>query len=222
MALSGSMHSLHGLRGLLVAQSFTVNLDFGSHRIEDITLHWGLRQGSDTRREAPAWGTDIEVPAVLELLDLIAAEEITPDQARDKLNRLATAISEQMNREWDEMIERMEKPAPPAVPKKIRLDARWVYAISTDDTPGSIKIGVATDIAQRVKSLQGGSAATLKLRWSARGGFPLERHLHEKFDVKRTHGEWFDFKGHPDPIQEINETALTFLQQYAKEGGTNL
>ncbi|MEU9546683.1 GIY-YIG nuclease family protein [Streptomyces mirabilis] len=200
-----------------MAQSFTVHLDFGSHRIENVALQWGVGLGGDTRRDAPSSGTDIEVPAVVEILDLIAAGTITAEQARHKLNRLTTAINEQMHREWGEMTELMEQPLPRAVRKKIRFDDRWVYAISTDDTPYSIKIGVAKDIAQRMKSLQIGSATTLELRWSARGGFPLERYLHEQFDARRTHGEWFDFQGRPDPVQEIHEAAQTFLQQYAAD-----
>ncbi|RZU37610.1 T5orf172 domain-containing protein [Streptomyces sp. BK022] len=200
-----------------MAQSFTVQLVFGSHRIENVSVQWGLALGGDTRRDAPSSGTDIEVPAVVELLDLIAAGAITAEQARDKLNRLAVAIKERMNREWDEMIEVMEMPTPRIVREEIRFDERWVYAISTDETPDSIKIGVAKDIAQRMKSLQMGSATALKLRWSSRGGFPLERYLHERFDDMRTHGEWFDFQGRLNPIQEIDEAALPFLQQYAEK-----
>ncbi|MDJ0461913.1 GIY-YIG nuclease family protein [Streptomyces sp. H27-C3] len=204
-----------------MAQSFTVQLAFGSHRIENVTLQWGLMRGDDRRRDAPSWGTDIEVPAVVEILDLIAAGAITAEQARDKLNRLTVAINERMDREYEEMIELMEQPMPRAVREKVPFDDRWVYVISTDDAPESIKIGVARDIAQRVKSLQAGSAATLELRWTARGGFPLERYLHEQFDAKRTHGEWFDFQGRPDPVQEIDEAAHAFLQRYADEGPTN-
>ena len=203
-----------------MAQSFTVQLDFGSHRIESVALQWGLVLSGDTRRDAPSWGTDIEVPAVIELLDLIAAGAITAEQARDKLNRLTTAINEKMDREWEEMTELMEQPLPRAARREIRFDDRWVYAISTDDTPHSIKIGVAKDIAKRMKSLQIGSATTLKLRWSARGGFALERYPHEQFNARRTHGEWFDFQGHPDPVEEINEAAQAILQRYAEEGST--
>ncbi|GHE56224.1 hypothetical protein GCM10018785_26890 [Streptomyces longispororuber] len=203
-----------------MAQSFTVQLDFGSHRIEDVTLHWGLGRSADARRDASSRGTDIEVPAVVELLDLVAAGALTAEQARDKLNRLATAINERMDRNYEEMIEAMEQFGSRAVHEEIRFDDRWVYAISTDSIPNSIKIGVAKDIAQRMKSLQIGSATTLKLRWSARGGFPLERYLHEHFNSVRTHSEWFDFQGCPDPAKKIDEVARAFLQRYAEEGST--
>jgi hypothetical protein len=193
-------------------------LPAGSHRIENVKMQWGVGLGGDPRRSAPGSGTDIEVPAVVALLDLIAAGAITAEEARDKLNRLTAAIEERMDREWEELAGLMDQPSPRAARQKIRFDDRWVYAISADATPGSIKIGVAKDITQRMKSLQIGSATTLELRWSARGGFPLERHLHERFDPRRTHGEWFDFRDHPDPVREIDEAAHAFLQLYAEEG----
>ncbi|KOT43720.1 helicase A859L [Streptomyces rimosus subsp. rimosus] len=209
------------LRGRLVAQSFTVHLAFGSHRIENVTLQWGVGMDGDTRRDAPSWGTDIEVPAVIELLDLITAGSVTAEQARDKLVRLAVAINERKNREYEEMIELMEQPTPRAVREESCFDDRWVYAVSPDGAPDSIKIGVAKDIAQRIKSLQSGSATTLELRWSARGGYPLERYLHEQFNVRRTHGEWFDFESCPDPVAEIDNAAHAFLRQYAEESLAN-
>ncbi|MET7639861.1 GIY-YIG nuclease family protein [Streptomyces sp. NPDC005438] len=79
-------------------------------------------------------------------------------------------------------------------------------------------MGVAKYIAQRIKSLQSGTATTLKLHWSARAGSPLERYLPEQFDARRTHGEWFDFQDLPDPAQESNEAAHVFLHRYAESG----
>ncbi|MFI0709998.1 GIY-YIG nuclease family protein [Streptomyces inhibens] len=196
-----------------MAQSFTAQLNVGGHRIENVSLNWGL-MGSDARQDAPSYGTDIEVPAVVELLDLIASGAIAAEEARDYLSRLATVINERMDREYDELIEAMEQPSPPSARKQERFDDRWVYAISTDDNPDSIKIGVAKDIAQRVKSLQVGSATRLELRWSARGGYPLERHLHNHFAKLCTHGEWFDFQGVSDAVAEIDTTARHFLRRY--------
>ncbi|REK87574.1 helicase [Streptomyces inhibens] len=196
-----------------MAQSFTVHLNMGGHRIENVSLNWGLG-GSGARRDAPSYGTDIEVPAVVEILDLIASGEISAEDARDNLKRLASVIKERMDREYDELIEAMEQPSPRSAPKQERFDDRWVYAISTDDNPDAIKIGVAKDIAQRVKSLQVGSANRLELRWSARGGYPLERHLHNHFEKVCTHGEWFNFQGVTDAVAEIDMTARHFLRRY--------
>lgn len=197
-----------------MAQSFTVRLHVGGHRIEKVRLHWGLWAG-DARQDAPSYGTDIEVPAVIELLDLIASGTIAAGDVRDYLNHIATAINERKDREHAELEKAMEQSSPRPAPKRKHFDERWVYAISTDENPDFIKIGVATDIAKRVKSLQLGSATTLELRWSVRGGYPLERHLHAQFDENRTHSEWFDFQDITDPVGEIDVAARHFLRRYS-------
>ena len=138
----------------------------------------------------------------------------------NKLNRLATVINEQMDREYDELIEAIERPLPHSARQQERLDDRWVYAISTEDNRDSIKIGVANNISQRVKSLQAGSATKLKLRWSAHGGYPLERHLHDQFEQLRIHGEWFNFQGVSDPVGEIDVAARHFLRRYDDAQGS--
>jgi hypothetical protein len=75
-----------------------------------------------------------------------------------------------------------------------------------------------------MRSLQIGSAATLVLRWSAQGGYPLENHLHEAFRKNRTHGEWFDFRRAADPAKKINEAAQVFLRRFKSpaEGSSDL
>ncbi|GAB7032116.1 hypothetical protein JCM4914_35770 [Streptomyces platensis subsp. malvinus] len=181
-------------------------------------MHWGLWPGN-ARQEAPSYGTDIEVPAVVELLDLVASGTIAAADARDYLNRIATVINERKDREHDELMEAMERPWPRSVRKQEQFDERWVYAISTDENPELIKIGVAKDIAQRMKSLQVGSATRLELRWSARGGYPLERHLHDRFQEERSHSEWFDLRGVPDPVVEIDVAARHFLRRYSDTQG---
>ncbi|MET7540046.1 GIY-YIG nuclease family protein [Streptomyces sp. NPDC005507] len=75
---------------------------------------------------------------------------------------------------------------------------------------------MATEIESRMKSLQTGSASPLVLRWSARGGFLLERHLHDRFDGQRINGEWFDFRHVAEPVQVIAEAAEEFLRQFGE------
>ncbi|MFF3930398.1 hypothetical protein [Streptomyces hirsutus] len=67
-----------------------------------------------------------------------------------------------------------------------------------------------------MKSLQTGSASLLVLRWSARGGFLLERHLHDRFTQRRINGEWSDFRRVADPVQEIAEAADELLRQFGE------
>ncbi|MGA4960266.1 GIY-YIG nuclease family protein [Streptomyces lavendulocolor] len=197
--------------------TFTVDLDVAGHPIRAVSVTWGLIQRSHIRQDAPSYGTDIEIPAVVELLDLVAAGAVSAEEARDALNDLAAEINERMDREYEERWDRVERARVrvPAQPQEERLDSRLVYAISTEDNPKVIKIGVATDIAKRMRSLQIGSAATLVLRWSAQGGYPLESHLHEAFRKKRMHGEWFDFRRVADPVKKISEAAQGFLRRFA-------
>lgn len=201
--------------------TFTVDLNVAGHPIPAVSLSWGLIGASHPRQDALSYGTDIEVPAVIELLDLVAAGTVSAAEARDCLNSLAVEINERMDKEYEERWDRIERPARVPEQPQQRLDSRWVYAISTEDNPKVIKIGVATDIAKRIKSLQIGSAATLVLRWSAQGGYALENHLHEAFRKKRTHGEWFDFGRVADPAKKINEAARAFLGRFEAPTGAS-
>lgn len=94
------------------------------------------------------------------------------------------------------------------------IDSRWVYAVSTEADPTSIKIGVAANIQKRLKQLQIGSASPIVLRWQSPGGYLLESHLHEKFTRLRITGEWFNFQRTGDPVKAINKSAQAFLQQF--------
>jgi hypothetical protein len=98
------------------------------------------------------------------------------------------------------------------------IDSRWVYAVSTEADPTSIKIGVAANIQKRLKQLQVGSASPIALRWQSPGGFPLESYLHEKFNRLRIAGEWFNFQHTADPVKAINKAAQAFLQQFEPPG----
>lgn len=75
-----------------------------------------------------------------------------------------------------------------------------VYAIS--DGHGNMKIGVAKDIANRMKTLQIGNAHPLQLlfeieclsflpRYAASCAYRIERWLHIWLEKKRMTGEWF-------------------------------
>jgi hypothetical protein len=64
---------------------------------------------------------------------------------------------------------------------------KYVYAI-TDGT--NIKIGVANNPLQRIKSLSTGNANKLRLLGYFPGGFELERELHQRFRKVRENGEW--------------------------------
>jgi len=56
---------------------------------------------------------------------------------------------------------------------------------------GSIKIGVAKDCAARLRQLQTGNSAELRLIHSFKGYGNLERPLHKELKKFREKGEWF-------------------------------
>jgi Meiotically Up-regulated Gene 113 (MUG113) protein len=64
---------------------------------------------------------------------------------------------------------------------------------------GPIKIGAASDVAQRMATMQTGSPEQLYLVGYIEGGGPQERELHKRFAHLRLHGEWFK------PAQELIE-----------------
>jgi uncharacterized protein (UPF0212 family) len=202
-----------------VGRTFTVHINVAGHSINDVKLAWGLVDSGEGRRSAPSFGTHIEVPAVVELLDLVVSGKVTAAEARDILHRIATKINDRMDEELDrqlETMERAERMALHSFPRQSprELDSRSTYAVSSEADPKAIKIGVATDTDRRLKSLQVGSASPILLRWSSAGGFALERHLHDTFGDRRISGEWFDFRDVDDPAALINEAAQEFLQQF--------
>lgn len=202
-----------------MGRTFTVQINVAGHSVNDVKLAWGLIDSGEERRSAPSFGTHIEVPAVVELLNLVVSGKITASEVRDILDRIATKINDRMDKEFDQQLESMERAERRAlhgVPRQSppELDSRSTYAVSSEADPKAMKIGVATDIDRRLKSLQVGSASPIMLRWSSAGGFALERHLHDSFSDCRISGEWFDFRDVDDPAALINEAAQEFLQQF--------
>lgn len=206
-----------------MGSNFAVHLNVAGHRIEDVSMDWGLVQAGQIRCQEPSYGTGIEVPAVIQLLNLVVSGDASAEEVRDCLNHMATSINQEMDRQYsrylsfDEAPSDAQTPAQEPAPKVPALDSRWVYAVSSEADQKAIKIGVARDIYKRVRSLQIGSASPIVLRWSARGGYPLERHLHETFDKKRISGEWFDFRRVADPVKKIDGAAKSFLEQFEGE-----
>lgn len=54
-----------------------------------------------------------------------------------------------------------------------------------------VKIGYATDLANRMRHLQTGSPVKLEVLAAVIGGIGLEREYHRRFAEFREHGEWF-------------------------------
>lgn len=67
---------------------------------------------------------------------------------------------------------------------------RRIYFIEAGEG-GPIKIGVAIDVAARLKDLQAANPTALRLIASIPGDYCQERELHRRFKGERLNGEWF-------------------------------
>jgi hypothetical protein len=66
-----------------------------------------------------------------------------------------------------------------------------IYAIQ-GEAGGPVKIGVATDIEARFRTIQSCSPVPLVVRAVQLGGYQEEEELHFRFRSSRLHGEWFE------------------------------
>ncbi|MFJ2202390.1 GIY-YIG nuclease family protein [Streptomyces violaceusniger] len=83
------------------------------------------------------------------------------------------------------------------------------YRVYLIGVPGSTtaKIGLARNVPQRLRQIQRMCPVRLEVLWTTPGGRALERALHDHFEAKRSHGEWFVFGG--DPVSAVREAFAT-------------
>lgn len=74
------------------------------------------------------------------------------------------------------------------------------YLIKADGSH-LVKIGIALDPMQRVKTLQTGQPMDLYLMWSVPGDYEYDLHL--RFAAHRYRGEWFDLNSLGDPVTVV-------------------
>jgi hypothetical protein len=81
---------------------------------------------------------------------------------------------------------------------------RFVYLIKNEDN-GYIKIGIGKNVEQRIKSLQTGSTAKLRIIYKKEVQFAskIESLLHRRYENFRVHGEWFDIN--EELMEEIDK-----------------
>jgi hypothetical protein len=76
------------------------------------------------------------------------------------------------------------------------------YLIKADGSH-LVKIGIATDPMQRLKTLQTGQPMDLYLIWSVPGDYEYD--LHVRFAEYRHRGEWFDLRELGDPVTVVTD-----------------
>ncbi|MGW2680908.1 GIY-YIG nuclease family protein [Streptomyces sp. NPDC001436] len=203
-------------------QTFVVDLEAAGTLVREVSLTTGMRMWSEARSNARGHHMTVDVPAVMEILRSISDGAFTAEEVRQSLGRCVNRIDEQLNREHEEMVWRMEAPTPSREPVR-RKDRRQVYAVSSEQEPKIIKIGVARDLTARLRSLQTASASPLRVRWTTQGrggalesqdyGKDLEEGIHRVFKDRRLTGEWFDFRDVESPIVMINNAAYEVLSK---------
>jgi len=101
----------------------------------------------------------------------------------------------------------------------------FVYIIGNSDN-SYIKIGVSSDVENRIKQLQTGSWSELGLLYKSMAcsnSFDIETRIHNKLKDKRIHGEWYDLseKEAITLIEAENHKLTTaFLQDYFNNNET--
>ncbi|MFB7341248.1 hypothetical protein ACFCZ6_14420 [Streptomyces hydrogenans] len=92
-----------------MAGSLHCNINLGQIVLRNVSWTWGIDFPSQ-RRWTAGWGVSVELPAVMELLDLIGSGAVDATMARTELARAAEAVGAAHDRHHDD----------PAVQKYVR------------------------------------------------------------------------------------------------------
>jgi hypothetical protein len=194
---------------------FSVDFSFNDHWLREVSLTVTVAHRRSRATQAqPEPRTEIDVMAVMDMLELIDRGEVSAAEVRGVLERVVRELREEFERGEDlsdQDLSGLEQRAAPA--RQEDRDDRLVYAVSSQVDPKAVKIGVSKDVAARRKTLQPGSGSPLVVRWTSCGGGWLEERLHERFAARALGGEWFDFRDVADPIQMIERAARKLLRQ---------
>lgn len=197
-----------------MARSFTTTISLNGHQVEGTRWEWGGPTSCpEDRRGADGWGTTVETAAVIQLMDLVVAGEVTAEQVRTALTDVAEAINEECDVfEFDEtgaMIgykEGKEPSYPDARPVRSgtvppqRLIGH-TYLVGIKGSP-FVKIGyTGLEPKKRLAALQTGHPEVLTLLGTWGGN--QEGALHRHFAEYRVRGEWFDLTSLGDPVEAV-------------------
>ena len=83
------------------------------------------------------------------------------------------------------------------------IGSRIVYFIGCERGP--VKIGTTVNLAARLKKLQTGNPAKLKVLAIVRGGASVEASYHERFEAYRLQGEWFAGRPIREEIERLRK-----------------
>ncbi|EMF56409.1 MULTISPECIES: GIY-YIG nuclease family protein [Streptomyces] len=199
---------------------FSVDFSFNDHWLREVSLTVTVAHRRGRAPQAkPEPRTEIDMLAVMEMLELIDRGAVSAGEVRGVLEETVGELREEFER-GEELYDQdlgglVQRDAPPGQEDR---DDRLVYAVSSQVDPKAVKIGVSKDVPVRRKTLQSGSGSPLVVRWTSCGGGWLEERLHERFAVRALGGEWFDFRDVEDPVQMIERAARKLLRQSGAVG----
>ncbi|MER8103883.1 hypothetical protein [Kitasatospora sp. NPDC094016] len=81
----------------------SANLPIGSQRVENVQFTWGVHY-NPARRGQVGWGISVELPAVIEMVHLVAQRSVSVEELQGQLLRLA----EQIRNAYDEPMPGMD------------------------------------------------------------------------------------------------------------------
>lgn len=121
--------------------------------------------------------------------------------------RMEQALREQMELDFpDEEWRRRARSSDPIV---FYTEQVWIYFIQAGDG-GPIKIGRATNVLDRMSSMQSDNHERLKLIGVTEGRRSRERELHARFRHLRMHGEWF--RPEDDLVKYVQEVTAEWAR----------
>lgn len=97
----------------------------------------------------------------------------------------------------------------PALPAHRRGSKSWVYFIHARGL-NALKIGVATNIENRLSSLRCACPVELVFLFALPGSFKYERELHSRFSHAHLRGEWFNLELITQEVLALSKTARAF------------
>lgn len=122
-------------------------------------------------------------------------------------------LGDRMRRYSASELEAWRNPVPALMAHLLSSEHRngWIYFLQAEDL-GTIKIGYATTVSQRVADIRGASPVWLEFLGAFPGCMNEEAILHKYFAEDRMHGEWF--RPAPVLLDLIREITPQFRGKY--------
>jgi len=138
--------------------------------------------------------------------DLEQAKDILVEFFHELLTKHAPEALKNVKQRYFKIISNLNIGYKVIVPQQSDINTQIYFIQSGDEGP--IKIGIATDVKQRMKTIDITSPNSLRLLGIMDGDLADEKRLHKKFRCDKVRGEWF----------KPTERLMRFVQENARAG----